>query len=631
MRWRTDIDGLRGIAVLLVVAYHTGIPGVSAGFLGVDVFFVLSGYLITKLLMIEWVKTGAIDFIGFYARRLRRLIPAAILMLGVTSLAAWWIMPSLLLESTMKTAAAASIYISNMVLARITGDYFADNVDLYPFLHTWSLGVEEQFYLFWPILIWLLLRIAKGSKVAKFTLIILFTLLGFIGAVWLTGYRPNWAFYSMPSRAWEFGFGAIFALSAFKLPKRLVPLIGFAGIGLLAASSVVLGVYSSAWPGYWAMLPVVATSLALIAGEQSQDSLYSRVLSSRALRYLGKISYSWYLWHWPALVLFTLYFGNPSTQFDNITTMHRVLVVLVALLISDITHRLVENPIRFNKKLMASPSLTIISMIGLSIAGVVIFLLPVPKIIKDNMFYTAIREDRAQIYYDGCHLDTNESTLNDCVYGDLDAPKTMMLIGDSHAAQLFSAFEVVSKEIGVRLESHTKASCPVLGDFGQKHPVPFLDCELWSQAVRDHIIATKPDYVVLTASAGQKGSQEEMGHRLRLLISELLPHVGELYFIFDIPILEFDPLFCHAAYGPEGCSMHLSPIQAELEWQYDNVAGAHTIEITDFVCPEKKCGLFSSDGLFIWRDTNHLTNSFATTLSSELIPHFQNSLQPSFK
>ncbi len=225
--FRPDIEGLRAVAIGAVLLYHAGVPGADGGFVGVDVFFVISGFLITGLLVREWSTHGRIDLVAFYARRLRRLLPAALLAIAVTTLASWLVLSSLRFPAVAGDAAAAALYVSNIRFAANAIDYLGSEVAPSPLLHFWSLGVEEQFYLFWPLIILLSLRLMAQRRLGL--LIGAMAVVSFwLGLIW-TDLAAPWAFFSLPTRAWQLGTGALIAIGVLRLPGRTPHVAGIAG------------------------------------------------------------------------------------------------------------------------------------------------------------------------------------------------------------------------------------------------------------------------------------------------------------------------------------------------------------------------------------------------------------------
>ncbi|TIP84104.1 MAG: acyltransferase, partial [Mesorhizobium sp.] len=295
MKYRRDIDGLRAVAVLPVVLFHFGISAIPGGFTGVDIFFVISGYLITGSLLDD-LERGQFSIISFYWRRARRILPALIFVTLLTCIAALFILlPSDLHEFSLSVIAASTFW-SNIYFWK-TSNYFSIDAELRPLLHTWSLSVEEQYYIFAPILMFLIYRyFAK-----RWLTILLPIILGsFVLAVMATWLAPNAGFYLLPTRVWELMLGAVLML---KRPpplsnRFLMELVGLAGFGLLAIGFFAIS-ESDPFPGYNALYPCLGTALLIYVGQNSPSTTASRILEVRPLVWIGLISYSLYLVHWP--------------------------------------------------------------------------------------------------------------------------------------------------------------------------------------------------------------------------------------------------------------------------------------------------------------------------------------------
>ena len=348
--FRADIEGLRALAILLVVAVHAQVPGVRGGFIGVDVFFVISGYLITGLLAAEITRTGKVDFVRFYARRIRRLLPAVFTMTLVTLAAGAAILSPLEFVRLGKSAIATASYVSNAWFLLNSVDYFSPDLSAYPLIHTWSLAVEEQFYFVWPLLMFLCLRRRRSARDLIMPFCGVF-LLSLVASVWFTRTHQQVAFYSSPTRAWEFAAGGMATLVS---GERLRRALGHPAMGWIGGAMIVgTGFWLSPdypFPGIVALIPVIGTVLVLIAGAVNPGKGFSAVIQHRFFRKIGVLSYSWYLWHWPILVFGRLLIPARSEWVS-------IGLALLSLGFAWVSYVVIESPIRFNPKLMRSSGL----------------------------------------------------------------------------------------------------------------------------------------------------------------------------------------------------------------------------------------------------------------------------------
>ena len=349
--FRPDLEGLRAVAVVLVLLYHAAVPGFAGGYVGVDVFFVLSGFLITGLLLREVRRTGTISLPTFYARRARRLLPASALVLLVTIVASAFMLPPLRVPDVAGDTASAALYVSNMRFAFQATDYLQAELAPSPVLHFWSLSVEEQFYLFWPAIVLLVARgrADPGRRIGIAAGAI--AIVSFGMSLWLTQANQPWAFFSLPTRAWELGLGAFLAIGATQLariPERPGAVLAWVGLAMVALSGVVLST-GTPFPGVAALLPTVGSALVIAGGFRQAPFAPGRWLSLAIPRFLGRISYSLYLWHWPVLIL-------PAVALDTkLPWWARGALVLVSIGLAAATQRWVENPLRHGRRIGTLP------------------------------------------------------------------------------------------------------------------------------------------------------------------------------------------------------------------------------------------------------------------------------------
>ncbi len=353
--FRPDVEGLRALAVVAVLLFHAKVAGFDGGFVGVDVFFVLSGFLITRLLLRELATTGSISLKAFWARRARRLLPASCLVLVVTVIAAHWMLPPLDQRALAVDAAASATFVVNFVFAHQLSDYFGAQLaesSPSPLLHFWSLAVEEQFYLVWPALL-----VAATRRPGQYRRFVLGLILGigclsFALSAWLTDAAPTWAFFTLPTRMGELLAGAALAVVGTAIVlvspgfRAVLGWLGVLGIAVAVATYDT----STAFPGLATLLPVLATVLVIVAGGAGADRRGPiSVLRLPVLQWLGRHSYAIYLWHWPALVL-------AEARFGPLPLPTRLAVVLGSIGVAALSVRFIENPVRHSSWLAIRPT-----------------------------------------------------------------------------------------------------------------------------------------------------------------------------------------------------------------------------------------------------------------------------------
>ena len=346
MQHRGDIQGLRAVAVLLVALGHAGVPFLKGGYVGVDVFFVLSGFLITGILLSEALSSGRVSLVAFYARRARRILPAAALTLIATSIAAHHLLNFVRAREVVEDSAWAALFSANVHFAAEGSDYFQQGQPPSPIQHFWSLSAEEQFYLVWPSVLALVLFGLFSRRPSLGRLLVVVCVLGGASLLWsihLTATSPTAAYFSTLTRAWELALGAALAVGALmvtRIPGLLQLAAGWVGLVAISTSAVLYS-DSTAFPGYAALLPAVGAALVIAAGLHREGRFRAgRALSVAPLRYVGDRSYAFYLWHWPVLILAAQHVGH------DLSTEVNLLLLACAFLLSVVSYKLVEDPLR---------------------------------------------------------------------------------------------------------------------------------------------------------------------------------------------------------------------------------------------------------------------------------------------
>jgi peptidoglycan/LPS O-acetylase OafA/YrhL len=599
-----EIQGLRALAALLVLIFHARfVPG---GFIGVDIFYVISGFLITGLLLKELNLNNRISLRAFYLRRTKRLLPASFVVLFATAAFAWLLLPPIARGSIGRDLIATSLYVSNYLFAWWQNDYQNLNATPSPFIHYWSLAVEEQFYIFWPILIVL---VAKFRNRLKFQITFLAITLGsFLLGLALTTIAPIWAFYSLPTRAWELSIGALFAVS----PRLQIKSKALASAGLLA---LIFGTLvfneTTAFPGANALIPVLGTA-ALLSSIGAWPRFLQSMATNRISLWLGKISYPLYLWHWPVLVL-------PIALISReLSILERILALGLTVLLADLTNRYIEDPIRlrnYSSKVVISA--VVLAMCGSFAIGSAIISSTTSAITVNGQRITleSIKAKPAP-YKNGCHLNYGQSVSPECAFGDLSATKTMVLYGDSHAAQWFPALEKLANEKGFRLYSFTKSACPAIDVVRDSiGAFQMSNCAAWRKSTIARIAQIEPDFILISSFehfSPPKGVTNvnnwwaEGSQRTYAQLNSLTPI---LTYLIDTPRPDRDIPNCLASTAADKCL-------ASLGLGIPQVADFELIDPASWLC-EITCPAIVRNNV-AYRDASHISVATSLELDSRL-------------
>lgn len=685
--FRGDVEGLRAVAVLAVVVFHAGVWGVGGGFVGVDVFFVISGFLITGMLWREVSATGTVRLARFYGGRARRLLPAAGIVLVATAVGAAVLLPPLQARAVLGDGIASALYAGNYRLALNGTDYLAADAPPSPFQHYWSLGVEEQFYLLWPALIigvaWFAHRRRRKGVAASPVpyLVVLAAVAAVSFAVSLNWTRtlPPWAFFALPARAWELALGGVVALSIpvwRRLPESLATVAGWLGLGLIVFACTRLD-GRTPYPGTAALLPVLGAVLVIVAGCGVTRWGVGRALSVTPLRSLGRLSYAWYLWHWPVLLLAPRLLGH------GLDTVGAIGAVVSACGLAMLTLWFIEDPIRFAAPLRRSAALSLTSggvVTGVAVGVTVALLVYVPAPVGHGAAAEALSvmvapvapsaeavdphdvavqqltaqvqaavaasaeqhsvpsnlspaladapADKAVVFGNGCVRSWLDVGQPECVSGDPDSTTRVALVGDSHAAMWSPAFEQVAEQRHWRLETMSKVTCPLM-----ELPItsPYLgreytECVQWRHQVLTRLQAEHPKLIVLSMSRRYGGDfgfttyDQAWIDSLSRLTTQLRATGANVLVLGPIP----DP---HTTV-PTCLSDHLDDALAcaptrqiavndegnAAERAAATAGGAQYADLTALFCTTTRCPLITGNNL-IYRDDNHLTVTYAKALT----------------
>ena len=610
----TQIQGLRALAALLVTLFHA--KWISGGFIGVDIFYVISGFLITGLLLREFDRSKTINFKEFYARRFKRLLPTSFFVLAVTALASWILVPGTMRASLGRDIIAASLYVSNYLFAWWQADYQNLDATPSPVIHYWSLAVEEQFYLIWPLLILFMSSIALKLKNKKYLFygVTLVTTTSFLFSIYQTETSPIWAFYSLPTRAWELGLGALLVLIPSIKTKKYIGLIGF----ILILVSAFIFNETTSFPGKNALLPVLGTVL-LIGSIHSWPPFLNDVANSRIFQWLGEISYPLYLWHWPLLVLPSTYFARPLNIYE------RIIAIFFTLLLADLTHRYIEEPYRHRKiesKTIYKRTITI-TAVSVLLGGLIIFTSSDKIDVSGINGAVSLAQIKARplVYDDGCHANYAQTKSGKCEYANTASSKTIVLYGDSHAAQWFPALVEIANRSGYKLISLTKSACPAVDTVRlDQGGFKMSRCREWRKNSIIRIQEVKPDVLIMSsfqyfAQPPQFNDRSKWWNDgQRRLLTEVKNTSPHLIYITDTPHPIRDIPACLANYSISKCN---TTVRSENL----SIPGFKVIDPNSWLC-SRSCPAVK-DGVVAYRDASHIS----VDISIALIPRLTQALR----
>ncbi len=661
---RADIQALRAVAVTSVLLYHLWPNRLPGGFTGVDVFFVISGFLIAGHMMAEVERTGRLRVGAFWARRARRLLPAALLtLLAVAAATAIWV-PRARWEQFYGEVLASTLYVQNWRLARDAVDYLAATNDPSAVQHYWSLSAEEQFYVLLPLLLLGCLLVARVLRrpvrtVAALALVLV-TAASFVHAMTLTASSPGVAYFSTFTRVWEFTAGALLALAADRLPRRARTAVVTTGL-VLVAGSVLLVDGDLPFPGPWAAVAVTGTVLAIAGGS---GTYLDRVGAWRPVAVVGAISFAIYLWHYPLIVIVPFATGHP------LTTVDKLLIGVATLVLAWLSTRFVEDPIRFSPRLLGRRRPRTVAVVAVVAMAVVAVSAVVPRSLAERQ---AERETEraANVLADepaclgaqardpqlapcdnpdlddtlvptvAARMDDNpnradcwspggpDGTLRVCDLGPQDAETHLLAIGDSHNNALLSAWEAIAEERGWRISVAGRGWC-----WWTETDVPARDgegdaCRQWRadarQLVQDH---PDVDGIVVTHRRYPATGQDSAPQLQAEPLADGLVRAWADRPSTDVPViaLEDNPMIPDATFDcldttprerlaacdvPRGEALGATSGLREAVERSEN---AYLVDLTDFFCDARTCPV-EIGHVLVYRDPSHLTGTYARTLA----------------
>ena len=660
--FRPDIQGMRAIAVAMVIIYHLWPSALPGGFAGVDVFFVISGFLITGHLLREYQKTGRIALVDFWGRRAKRLVPAAALVLAVTWVASRFLLPATRLADTARQILASALYFQNWRLAWNSVDYLHSDSTATPVQHFWSLSVEEQFYLGWPLLFLFAALVALTARDVtrrrtRGRRVVLFLAAAVVaGSLWYSIYythaNPAGAYFVTTTRIWELGVGGLLAAAPVGLSKWIsrLGLLGWAGLGLVIASAFVLS-GEDAFPGALALLPVGGSALLILGGSAAGRFGPAKLTSTAPMVFIGGISYSLYLWHWPLIVEWDAWSGRA------VNIVSGLVLIVVSVLLSWATKVWVEDKVRTASLLSAhswrSVSMALAAVVPVTLATLFIVSEPGPwnghlgpnypgaavlasKVVKRPKPAPVVPPPTAiklpAYWQQGCLAAEASAVPKECAYGDTSHPVlTVALVGDSIAGNWFAPLRKIADERHWKLVTELHSVCPLTAAVMVSPATgggPYTACHDWGKAVvHDLVMKIRPD-VVITSDLpglatvkhphGGAAAQADIGTGMDAYWKQLESHGISVIAIKESPAVGLNVPECVTdnPSSPGKCAVAKSKaIKPDLPTVYATQAAAGTVPLIDMnslICGRTKCPPIVGNVL-VYQDSHHLTSTYALT------------------
>jgi peptidoglycan/LPS O-acetylase OafA/YrhL len=664
---RDDLQGLRALAVLLVAFNHAGLPFLHGGYVGVDVFFVLSGFLITGLLLAQAARDGRVRLLDFYIRRARRILPAAVLTLVVTIVVAHQLLNFVRAREAVTDSVWAAFFAANVHFAQIGSDYFAQGQPPSPVQHYWTLAVEEQFYLVWPVVLALVLFVAALRK----RLLLIALAAGAASLAWsihATAVTPTSAYFSSSSRAWELALGAALAIAAPHLRWLSSSAVGWLGLACIVAAAVAFS-GSTHFPGYAALLPTLGAALVIAAGLEQQRGP-GRLLSVAPMRYVGDRSYAFYLWHWPVLVIAAEYAGR------DLSTAEKLGLLAGAFLLSILSYASVENPIRHMKwrpqigALLWPASAAVILAVAMpildSLHGTATQIAnasaavrpptlaeqtvpartswqPLPAVVaavaaaKHNEplpwpLTPSVGNLRGDVYSfpEGCVSRQGETSSKVCRLGDTNAAKKLVVIGDSHAQMWMPTILRMAKRDSWTVVPLVRIGCVSSSWLHKGWP-----CGSWYRWAIQRARTIHPQVSLVIGSWAGSRTPTAAVKGVAALIGDSKRFSATTIVVGDSPHQHRNPVDCLLASGATMRTCSSAATAAELKTDADVAASAakrHVgfINVTGWFCGRASaiavlCPLVVNRTIG-WIDQGHISETYGLELATPFRNAFRREL-----
>ncbi|MEA1064758.1 acyltransferase family protein [Erwinia sp. HR93] len=627
IKYRPDIDGLRAIAVMLVIFYHVGFKLVSGGFIGVDIFFVISGYLITSIIRSDFDR-GVFSFSVFYARRIKRIVPALFVVILVTSITSFFILFPDDLSSFSKSVKYTSLSIGNLFFIKHGSDYFSQLMEQAPLLHTWSLAVEEQFYIIWPLLLFVSFKLLRAKINSVIVLISFFAIISCIYSSYLICEWPVSSYYSLGSRVFELLIGCLLALlcggTSPSLPCKAMNFISVASLVGLLCTGFLIG-KSNSFPGFMALIPCLLTALFIMTGKDGRLAHGNAFISSRPFVYIGKISYPMYLWHWP-IIAFVNYRGYEKT------TDVSLFIILITVVMAMVTYTFVEKPIQRGVKNSIQSTVGFV-LLPMVIASVVFgYVVPKNKGFEDRFpdAKSYFKPDNVpNSVYKKCFNSYRLDPDGFCVLGAKNGARKGMLIGDSMAGHYMGFVNILANDADVTVYGSASSGLPPVysvksfaQSYDQRTPQK-LEYNL--QRLNK---AKGFDFVILAGSWGNHYPYFQTETALEDTVRDFIRSGIQVYVIGRPNAIE-DSILKRAIYSlSHGGKVEqiVTTLKSGINYRLDNLSNKQGVKIIDpneVICAAEECKV-ALDGQILYLDTDHITEQGARILAKSYLKSHTN-------
>jgi len=662
-KFRPDIEGLRAVAVIMVMLDHAGLAILNGGYIGVDVFFVLSGFLITGLLLKEVRDSGTISLGTFYARRARRLLPAATLVLLVTVVGSYQVFGENRANRIAEDAQWSALFASNFRFIQQGTDYLGAQQPPSPLQHYWSLAVEEQFYVVWPLVIMALAAVAKGLSMRLKLGVALGLLIAgsFAYSIHLTRIDATTAYFSPFPRASELAMGALLAVAVpllSRIPRAAGVVMSWSGVAIIVATGFLYDP-TTTFPGAAIALPVMGAVLAVAGGTVAPEGGAETILKRAPLQWVGKLSYSLYLWHWPVILLAAGYAGRELSVTENL------MLYIPAIALSGLTYVIVEEPIRGAKALVKRPSFV---SVGLGVGLVAMSLGTASAMMNAHQLegeridsdlhieapstegvLRAVAQGASQgewpeqpprieneAYSEECDVTRRDTTSSLCEFGNTESDRTVVIYGDSHAAMWIPALDRIGERNDWKVIQLTKPGCivPDFPNYSNSLGREYTECSEFRDWAVEQIERIQPDVLILT-SAGKgilrsddgeptsEGLPEVWETGLDSMLERLTPLAGRVVLLGDMAYPSGPGIDCLSEH-PDDVSACNTPYEDAVLVEHNamerRVAEAHGVEYVDIIpwfCTDTTCPAVIG-GITTHRDAMHINENYVVFLSSAL-------------